>query len=616
MKCIIPDTSAVIINGISKLMEIEDLDYPEIIVPEAVVSELEHQANAERKEGYTGLKELQHLQDLQDEGVLAVTFKGKRPTNNDIKYAKSGEIDSIIRDLARSEMGTLLTNDKVQAETAKAQGIPVYYIEQEPYVEKPLKFEKYFDETTMSIHLKENVYPMAKKGKPGKIDYTKIGDKLLTKDNLNEMIDEIIEREKHDDKAHLENKKNGSIVIQFRDYRISIAYPPFSEALEITAVRPVVNIDLEDYNLPKELLNRIKKNAEGILISGSPGAGKSTFVQAIAKYYAKNKKIVKTMETPRDLQLPEDITQYAPLEGRMENTADVLLLVRPDFTIYDELRQDSDFNIFADMRLAGVGMIGVVHATHPISAIQRISSRVELGVIPSVVDTSIYIEDGKVKSVYKTELTVKVPTGMNDTDLARPVIEIRDFETDELKNEIYTFSEQIIVMDVDAAEKSSDNKYERSAIDKIAQKEIYQRIKKNLPRKTKMSVEIVSPERAIAYIPESLIPQIIGKNGKRILELEKEIGIKIGIEPLKSKSPDDILEDLDIIVGSKFVIIELGSENGNRDYDISINGNYVFSATTSKKGDIRLKKKTEYAKELMHAHRNYGEISAVRTDIS
>ena len=81
------------------------------------------------------------------------------------------------------------------------------------------------------------------------------------------------------------------------------------------------------------------------------------------------------MESPRDLQVGDTITQYAPLEGDMENTADILLLVRPDFTIYDELRKNHDFKIFADMRLAGVGMIGVVHATRPIDAIQRIANR-------------------------------------------------------------------------------------------------------------------------------------------------------------------------------------------------------------------------------------------------
>ena len=59
MKCIIPDTSAVIIGAVSET--VKDLDYPEIIVPEAVVCELEHQANANRSEGHKGLKELQKL---------------------------------------------------------------------------------------------------------------------------------------------------------------------------------------------------------------------------------------------------------------------------------------------------------------------------------------------------------------------------------------------------------------------------------------------------------------------------------------------------------------------------------------------------------------------------
>ena len=81
------------------------------------------------------------------------------------------------------------------------------------------------------------------------------------------------------------------------------------------------------------------------------------------------------------------------------------------------------------MRLAGVGMIGVVHSTRPIDALQRIIGRVELGMIPSIVDTTIFINEGRVAAIYDVELTVKVPTGMIEADLARPVIEIKDFET-------------------------------------------------------------------------------------------------------------------------------------------------------------------------------------------
>ncbi len=610
MKCIIPDTSAVIIGAVSKLIEEEDLDYPEIIVPEAVVCELEHQANANRSEGRKGLKELQKLQELQYEGELSVSFKGKRPTNYDIRYAKSGEIDSIIRDLARSEMGTLLTNDKVQAETAKAQGIPVYYYRQE-YVEKPLSIEKFFDENTMSIHLKENVVPMAKKGTPGHIDFEVLNEKRYSYKELKEIVDEILDKAKSDPKTYLESEKEGSFVVQSREYRISIAYPPFSEALEITIVRPVANISLDEYHLSEKLLNRIRTSAEGILISGSPGAGKSTFVQAIAKYYSsKLNKIVKTMESPRDLQLPDEITQYSPLEGSMENTADVLLLVRPDYTIYDELRKNSDFSIFADMRLAGVGMIGVVHATRPIDAIQRIASRVELGVIPSIVDTSIYIEDGKVTSVYETKMTVKVPTGMKEADLARPVIEVRDFENGELKNEIYTYGEQTIVMDMDLVNGTSQDEHYKSSVDRIAEQEILRKIKKILPKKSKVEVEVISPERANIYIPEEFVPKIIGKNGKRIAEIEEKVGISLGVEVIEGKPINKNPFEIDIIHTNKQLILELGKDNGKKNFDILISGEYLLTATTSKKGEIKLKRGTELSDFIIEAIEMGLEITA------
>ena len=612
MKCIIPDTSAVIIGAVSELIEKEDLDYPEIIVPEAVVCELEHQANANRSEGRKGLKELQKLQNLQYEGELSISFKGKRPTNYDIRYAKSGEIDSIIRDLARSELGTLLTNDKVQAEVAKSQGIPVYFYEQK-YEEKPLSIEKFFDENTMSIHLKENVVPMAKNGTPGHIDFVVLNEKRYTHRELKEIMDEILDKAKSDPKTYLESEKEGSFVVQSREYRISIAYPPFSEALEITIVRPVANIDLNEYHLSDKLLERIRTNAEGILISGSPGAGKSTFVQAIAKYYSsKLNKIVKTMESPRDLQLPDEITQYSPLEGSMENTADVLLLVRPDYTIYDELRKNTDFNIFADMRLAGVGMIGVVHATRPIDAIQRIASRVELGVIPSIVDTSIYIEDGKVTSVYETKMTVKVPTGMKEADLARPVIEVRDFETGELKNEIYTYGEQTIVMDMDLVNGTGVEDNFKSSVDRIAKKEILRKIKKILPKKAKVDVEVISPERANIYIPEEFIPKIIGKNGKRIAEIEEQIGISLGVEVIEAKPINKTPFEVDIIHTKKQLILDLGKDNGRKNFDVFIENEYLLTATTSKKGEIKIKRGIELSEIIIEAIEMCLEITAVQ----
>ena len=544
IKRIVPDTSAIIEGNVEKIIKEKGLNYPEIIIPEAVIAELEHQANNQRPTGIRGLENVKKLQDLAEIGEVSIRITGRRPTKFEKDNAKLGEIDGLIRDVAKDELALLLTSDKIQAKTAEAQGIPTIYYAQEYKGAIDLKIAKFFDDDTMSVHLKENVVPMAKKGKPGHIELVKLADEKFTYKQLEAIAEEILEKERYDPKTYLEVDKQGAIVVQSRDLRISIARPPFSEALEITAVRPVAEVSLDQYHLSSQLIERLTNSARGILISGSPGAGKSTFAQAIAKFYDEDlNKVVKTMESPRDLQVGDTITQYAPLEGDMENTADILLLVRPDFTIYDELRKNHDFKIFADMRLAGVGMIGVVHATRPIDAIQRIASRVDLGTIPSIVDTTIYIEDGEISAIYENKLTVKVPSGMEERDLARPVIEVRDFESGTLVNEIYTYGEQTIVMDIGMVEQSKKaNKKDKTPVQLIAEREILKTMKRIAP-KASIEVSMENDRRVNIYITEKYIPKIIGKGGKRIAELENEIGISMNVEPLE-KAPDSFAERL------------------------------------------------------------------------
>ncbi|KZX15862.1 type II/IV secretion system protein [Methanobrevibacter cuticularis] len=613
LKRIVPDTSAVIEGTITKIINDMELKYPEIIIPEAVVAELEYQTNKQRMIGQKGLDELKKLQKLNDKGIIAISFAGKRPNNYEISLSKAGEIDSIIRDVAKNELATLITCDRVQSEVAEAQGIPVIYIKQESDSEKALEIAKYFDDTTMSVHLKENVVPMAKKGKPGSIELVKLTSTPISYEYLEKLAEEIIQKANHDFKTYLEVDEEGATVVQSREYRISIAKPPFSEGMEITAVRPVAEVSLENYALSDKLMDRLRNEANGILISGSPGAGKSTFAQAVAKFFSEClNKIVKTMESPRDLQVGDEITQYAPLDGDMEKTADILLLVRPDFTIYDELRKNHDFNIFADMRLAGVGMIGVVHATRPIDAIQRIAARVELGIIPSIVDTTIYIEDGEIRAIYEAKLTVKVPSGMQEADLARPVIEVRDFETGDLKNEIYTYGEQTIVMDVDLVQspKGNDGKAKKSSVDKIAEKEVIRAIKKLVPRAT-VKAEVISSDRVKIYVNEEFIPKIIGKKGKRIDDLERKVGISIGVEPLESftsnnnekidhKKGNELFE-ASYEISKSHLILDIGYEHIGEEFDVIVNEEYLFTATVGKKGLIRLKQGLEIVDFLLEA---------------
>ena len=103
--------------------------------------------------------------------------------------------------------------------------------------------------------------------------------------------------------------------------------------------------------------------------------------------------------------------------------------------------------------MGGVGMVGVVHATKAIDAIQRLIHRMELFMIPSVVDTVIFIDKGKVSEIYELTMSVKVTEGMTEKDLARPIIEVKDYVHGDVKFEIYTYGEQTVVMPIDAKPK-------------------------------------------------------------------------------------------------------------------------------------------------------------------
>ncbi len=318
--------------------------------------------------------------------------------------------------------------------------------------EELLTLKAFFDERTMSVHLVEKNPPRAKRGEPGNWELVELSDRLLTYEELDVLAEAILETAENDNESFIEIEEHGAAVVQLRNLRIAIARRPFADKMEISAIRPIVKLNLDDYNLSPKLMKRLESRAEGILVSGSPGSGKSTFAAALAEFYGRKGNVVKTLEQPRDLQVEDAIVQYSPLDGSMEKAADILLLVRPDFVIYDELRKNSDFQAYSDLRSAGVGMVGVVHAGSAIDALQRLllGGRVELGQVPSTVDTIVHIEDGLVSKVSSLSLKVKLPTGMGGTqrDLARPVVEVRDFERGMLEYEMFTFGGEKVVVPV------------------------------------------------------------------------------------------------------------------------------------------------------------------------
>lgn len=583
------DTSIIIDGKISELVEKGKLKDVEIVVPLAVLDELQAQASKGREPGFIGLNELKKLRALCEKKNIKIKFTGDRPSIEDIKLARSGRIDALIRDVAKNENGVLYTADYVQALVAEAEGVKVEHIA--PKIKTTgLEFEKFFTDDTISVHLKEDVAPLAKRGSPGKFELVKTRDEVLTTEELENIIKEITEATRISEEGSIEISRSGALVIQLGNYRIAIARPPFSDGLEVTIVRPIVKLTLQDYKLSEKLMNRLREKAEGVLIAGPPGSGKSTLASSTAEFFVKEKKaIVKTLESPRDLQVMPEITQYGPLEGDFEKTADILLLVRPDYSVYDEVRKTKDFEIFSDLRLAGVGMVGVVHASNAIDAVQRFMGRIELGMIPHIIDTIIFVKAGEVKKVYELKLVVKVPTGMIEADLARPVVEVRDFETGKLEYEIYTFGEENVVIPVTEAEK-------KSSVKKLASERILQEVRRFDPS---AEVECVSDDKAIVRVRNEVVPRIIGKDGATVKEIENVLGIHIDIEPRIPALGREV--GFGIRESGNSLDLNFDKRLVGKIASIYIENDFLFSATVGKKAGIKVTKSSDIGKELVKA---------------
>ncbi len=569
----VPDTS-VIVSGKFREYIVGKSDV-RVILSEAMIAEIEHQANEGRSIGFTALEELKKLRELSNTGKIYIDFMGNRPMEWQIKNAHSGEIDNIIRNIALDNNATLVTGDHIQSIIASIKGINVVYIKGE---EKDVKdIQEFFDEYTSSVHLKAGMKPLIKTGKPGEVVLKEL-DYIVSYDELEKIAYNIVQRGKFEDQSFIEMDMFGATVIQLKNLRIVITRPPFSDIMEITAVRPVVKTSIEDYKLDKRIMDRLQNKAYGILVSGSPGAGKSTFVTALAEYYASKNKIVKTMEKPRDLQVNDNITQYTTLEGDMEKTGDILLLVREDYTVFDEMRVTSDFKVYSDLRLAGVGMVGVVHSTRAVDAIQRFVGRIELGLIPQVVDTVLFIEGGRVAQVLTTDYEIKIPYGLNQEDLARPVIVIRDFLKNKPVAEIYTFGDQVVVIPV-GDEKTGQNPLFALAAAKIRDDMM------QLLDTDHVDVQVMSEGRVTIKVPDAKIPKLIGRKGETVNGLEKSYGLKIDVDTLSDDA--NIMQDAIIEIKNKTLFIDVGSRN--RPVKLYVDGISILSARSSSKGMIKLR---------------------------
>jgi len=638
---LVPDTSVLIDGRITSMIKAGEYKGATIIVPEAVIAELEAQANNGREIGFSGLNELQQLSKMAEEKIIELKFSGVRPSLEQVKLASGGEIDSMIRQIAIDNKARFVTSDMVQAEVARAKGLDVVYLKPQITDFVPLGIDQFFDEHTIAVYLKERVAPHAKKGTISDMKLVKIRDQPVTEYELRSLAQEILERAKRDPDGFIEIEKRGITVVQIGSMRIAIARRPFSDGMEITAVRPRVDVALDNYAKSEIIKTRLKGEKRGLLIAGAPGSGKTTLAQSVATFLSDSGFIVKTMEAPRELQVPDQITQYTTLDGSMVNTADVLLLVRPDFVVFDELRKTEDFRVFGDMRLAGIGMVGVIHANGVRDAIQRFADRVDYSVLSQVINTIVFVREGVITKVYDIGFTSRVPQGMAGEMHIRPITTVTDQESGELVLDIFRYDGETIVMPVTGVPATPARAPQvqivgqpvaptpvsrpTPVVEALPKKEGEERpgwklmekeIQREIGRYTEgiVDVQMVSDTKAVVYIDDKDVPAAIGKGGKNVSAIVNKIGIGIDIKPRSDferaqLQPKPSEEEYNLGGGIKIQtdkkqLTIIAPDQSGKIVDVFAGKEYLFTATVNESGEIHLAKNSSIAQEMIRRYQN------------
>ena len=187
-------------------------------------------------------------------------------------------------------------------------------------------------------------------------------------------------------------------------------------------------------------------------------------------------------------------------------------------------------------------------------------------------------------------MLVKMPSGMLEADLARPVVEVRDFFTKKIEFEIYTYGEETTIVPVKEAR--------ANPLMKLAEGELRRLLKKEI-QGSNVHVEMTGEGSAAIYVSADVIPAVIGTKGRNIIALEKKIGLKLDVRDIADVAKSDVSKttgeeiQFDVDENKKALLFYFDKSVNGRQVDFKVDGDFVFSAVISQKGRVNIGKRTE-----------------------
>jgi len=186
-------------------------------------------------------------------------------------------------------------------------------------------------------------------------------------------------------------------------------------------------------------------------------------------------------------------------------------------------------------------------------------------------------------------LSVKVPSGMTEADLARPVVEVKDFATKKAEYEIYTFGNENVIIPVKEGAKGSP-------VNELAKQRVEQELRRYDPS---VEVEVVGANKVVARVRNESMARLIGRKGENISSLEKRLGISIDVQPREATMKQGLKWRHQ--ESGAFVNILVDPELTGEQVDVYRADEYIFSPYVGKGGAIKVKKRSPLGSKIMGA---------------
>jgi ATPase len=190
-------------------------------------------------------------------------------------------------------------------------------------------------------------------------------------------------------------------------------------------------------------------------------------------------------------------------------------------------------------------------------------------------------------------MTIRVPTGMTESDLARPVIEVCDFETGQIEYEIYTYGEENIVVPTLGIEQTVQS---QDAIRRLAESKVRDIIRRFDP---KAEIKIISKDRVRVKVNKDIAPTIIGRGGSTVNDLEKMLGIHIDVEVKTPTIGKEISFEVNEAGSSISLLVD--SSSVGKKVDVYVQEEFLFNSQIGKKGRIKIDKHSDNGRKLVNA---------------